>query len=112
MLSILNLDTMILIHEDKWPYLGIITSQMSLKQGLKMFGEQGERSVLKKMKQLHNMETFFPHDPKTLTQEQSIIALSLLIFLKKKCNGEVKSCTCLNKAPLMHIPKIKMLLQP
>ena len=51
------------------------------------------------MQQLHDMDTFFPRDPKTLTREEQIKALLSLIFLKQKHTGEVKSRTCINGAP-------------
>ena len=64
-----------------------------------MFGDKGEKNTLKEMKQLHDMDTFFPRDPKSLTREERMKALSSLIFLKEKNSREVKSCTCINGAP-------------
>lgn len=49
------------------PYFGTILIQLSLKQGLKVFGKLGEAGAMKEIQQLHDMETFFPRDPKTLT---------------------------------------------
>lgn len=72
---------------------------MSLKQGLKVFGKNREKSAMKKTKQLHDMETFSPRDPTSLTQEERINALSSLTFLMEKSSGEVKGCTCMNGAP-------------
>jgi hypothetical protein len=37
--------------------------QMSLKQGLKVFGKKGEAGAMKEMQQLHDIETFFPERP-------------------------------------------------
>eukprot|EP00804_Cyclotella_cryptica_P017574 CCRYP_006738-RC/>CCRYP_006738-RC protein AED:0.40 eAED:0.33 QI:0/-1/0/1/-1/1/1/0/582 len=51
------------------------------------------------MQQLHDMKTFFPRDPKTLTRDERRKALSSLIFLKEKDTGEVKGRTCINGAP-------------
>ena len=51
------------------------------------------------MKQLHDMDTFFPRDPKSLTREERIQALSSLIFIKEKNNGDIKGRTCINGAP-------------
>ena len=72
--------------------------QMSLKQGLKVFGKKGEAGAMKEMQQLHDMETFFPRDPKSMTREERIKALSSLIFLREKNNGEIKGRTCVNGA--------------
>jgi hypothetical protein len=74
-------------------------AQLSLKEGLKRFGQRGKQGALKEMRQLHDMKTFFPRDPKTLTREERRKALSSLIFLKEKESGEVKGRTCINGAP-------------
>jgi hypothetical protein len=98
-LSNLKQEDTLTIQEDELAYLGVIMTQMSLKQGLKVFGERGEASAFKEMKQLHDMDTFFPRDPRTLTREERVRALSSLIFLKEKRNGDVKSRKCINGAP-------------
>jgi hypothetical protein len=79
--------------------LGVIMAQMSLKEGLRQFGDRAEAGAAKEMKQLHDMETFFPRDPRTLTREERIRALSSLIFIKEKSNGDIKGRTCINGAP-------------
>jgi hypothetical protein len=89
----------IFVKDDEIAYFGVLLMQMSLNQGLKVFGKKGEAGAMKEMQQLHDMETFFPRDPKLLTQEERIKALSSLIFLKEKSNGEVKGRTCVNGAP-------------
>ncbi|KAL7502164.1 hypothetical protein ACHAWX_000477 [Stephanocyclus meneghinianus] len=89
----------LIIREDELGYLGIIMMQLNLKEGLKIWGEKGEKSAMKEMAQLHDMDTFVPRDPKSLTREERIKALSLLIFLKEKANGDKKSRTCVNGAP-------------
>eukprot|EP00804_Cyclotella_cryptica_P002489 CCRYP_018085-RG/>CCRYP_018085-RG protein AED:0.29 eAED:0.29 QI:0/-1/0/1/-1/1/1/0/626 len=73
--------------------------QLSLREGLQRFGQRGKEGALKEMRQLHDMKTFFPRDPKTLTREERKRALSSLIFLKEKESGEVKGRTCVNGAP-------------
>lgn len=42
------------------------------------------------MIQLHDMHTFFPRDPRSLTKEEKQKVLSSLNFLKEKDTGEVK----------------------
>ena len=78
---------------------GAIMAQLSLKQGLKKWGQRGADSAMKEMRQMHDLQAFFPRDPKTMTKQQRIQALSSLIFLKEKANGEIKSRTCINGAP-------------
>eukprot|EP00804_Cyclotella_cryptica_P010775 CCRYP_008726-RB/>CCRYP_008726-RB protein AED:0.29 eAED:0.29 QI:0/-1/0/1/-1/1/1/0/375 len=51
------------------------------------------------MKQLHDMRTFIPRDPRSVTSEERKKALSSLIFLKEKETGEVKGRTCINGSP-------------
>ena len=99
MLSALNPEETLIAQEDELGYLGVVMLQMSLKEGLKILGEKGEKSALKEMTQLHDMDTFTPRDPRTLTREERVKALSSLIFLKEKSNGDVKSRTCINGAP-------------
>lgn len=94
-----NGEDTIFVKDNEIAYFGVLFMQMSLKQGLKVFGKKGEAGAMKEMQQLHDMETFFPRDPKSLTQEERIKALSSLIFLKEKSNGEVKGRTCVNGAP-------------
>jgi hypothetical protein len=89
----------LLVREDEIPYLGVVLLQMSLKQGLRVWGEKGEKSAMKEMKQLHDMDTFIPRDPKSLTREERAKALASLIFLKEKANGDITSRTCVNGAP-------------
>jgi hypothetical protein len=63
--------------------------QMSLKQGLKKWGKRAEEGAMKEMHQLNDLKAFFPRDPKTLTREQRVRALSSLIFLKEKDSDSV-----------------------
>ena len=64
------------INEDEVDVLGTIMAQMSLKEGLRQFGDRTEAAATKEMKQLHDMDTFFPQDPKSLTREERIQTLS------------------------------------
>jgi len=68
--------------------------QLSLKQGLKTFGEAGEHAAMKEVRQLHDFKTFRPVHAKALTHQQRIEALSSLIFLKEKSNGDIKGRAC------------------
>ena len=46
------------------------TKQFGIKAGLKHCGKEGEKSVVKELTQIHDMKTFFPKDPKTMTAEE------------------------------------------
>jgi hypothetical protein len=78
---------------------GIALQQYSIKAGLKKFGEKGQKAVTKELKQLHDMVTFFPIDPTTVTKEQRTKAISSLMFLKEKRNGDVKGRACADGRP-------------
>ena len=64
MLSALDDEDTISVKDDEIAYMVVMLTQMSLKAGLKAFGDQGKGSALKEMTQLHDMDTFFPRDPK------------------------------------------------
>ncbi len=46
-LNVLDPEAMILVKEDKLAYLGVLNDQLSLKVGLKDFGESGEVVMIK-----------------------------------------------------------------
>ena len=72
-------------------------TQLSLKQGLKVFGEKRRATALKEVTQLHDMSCFFPRDPKSLTREERI---------KEKRSKEIKARSCINGPPQReYIPK-------
>ena len=70
------------------------TQQMSMKQGLKRFGEEGYAAVKKEMQQLHDRKVMQPINRKDLTPAQKREALGYLMFLKKKRSGTVKGRGC------------------
>lgn len=72
---------------------------MSLKEGIRLFGERTKDGATKEMRQLHEMNTFSPREARSLTKEERIKALSSLIFLKEKSNGDIKGRTCINRSP-------------
>ena len=73
------------------------TPQMSMKRGLRMFGEEGYTAVRKEMQQLHDRKVMQPVKRKDLTPVQKREALGYLMFLKKKRNGTVKGRGCADK---------------
>ncbi len=85
-----DLATPIPVYSNEVKVLGVIMTQLSLKEGLKRFGEEGKQGALKEMRQLHNMGTFIPRDPRTITPDERKKALSSLIFLKEKDTGKIK----------------------
>ena len=67
---------------------------MSLKAGLRTFGNDGVRVVEKEMRQLDDRGIMMPVHKKCLTPEQRKEALAYLMFLKQKRCGKVKGRGC------------------
>ena len=70
------------------------TPQMSLKAGLRTFGNDGMRAVEKEMRPLPDQGVMMPVHKKSLTSEQQKEALAYLMFLKRKHCGKVKGRGC------------------
>ena len=72
--------------------LGVALAQVySLKRGLKEFGQDGKNAVQSEFQQHHDMDTYFPIDPKELTRQQKRDALELLMNLVKKRDGRINA---------------------
>jgi hypothetical protein len=76
----------------------LVIPQMSMKRGLKVFGEEGvEAGVKKEMMQLHDSRKVMePKHATELTHAQKQEALAYLMFLKRKRCGKVKGRGCAN----------------
>ena len=68
--------------------------QMSMKKGLKVFGEPGYAVVKKEMRQLHDRKVMRPINRKDLSPSQKKEALGYLMFLTKKRCGTIKGRGC------------------
>ena len=71
-----------------------VTKQYGVKQGIKMFGEDGVDAVLTELKQLHDRTVVSPINPKLMTKEMRDKALPYLMFLKRKRCGKIKGRGC------------------
>ena len=77
--------------------LGVVMAQIySIKNGIKEFGERGSESVMKELRSIDDLDTFFPVAANSLTKEQKQAALESLPFITEKRNGDVKTQTCVN----------------
>jgi hypothetical protein len=70
-----------------------IMTQLSLKAGLKEWGEEYFTAAQSEMKQLHFMSTFKPKHWRELGQVQRQIVLESHMFLKQKRDGKIKGRT-------------------
>jgi hypothetical protein len=92
--------------EDEIKVWGYIMMQYNLKPSLRKFGARGAAAAVKKLTQLHIMDTWKPLHPSQRGQEEKMQALSLLLFLKEKQTGQIKGRACINGAPQrVYIPK-------
>jgi hypothetical protein len=92
-LNVLDPEAMILVKEDKLAYLGFLMTNWVWKLGWKILGREVRSACSKEMTQLHDMQTFIPHNSQSLTQEEWVKALSLLIILKEMKNSNDKGQT-------------------
>ena len=61
-----------------------VFTQLNLKQGLKIFGNEGIKATKAEMKKIHDKVVFHPIKGKQLTKKQKNEALWVLMFLKQK----------------------------
>lgn len=81
------------------PPEGSTCMQAGLNVGLKKFGAQGKAANTKELFQLHNLECYFPVHGKYLTPKQWKKESGLLILLKEKWDGAIKSKSCTDGRP-------------
>ena len=70
-----------------------IMTQLSLKAGMKTWGNKAEKAVHSEMKQLHLRDTFKPMHWKELDETQRKTVLESHMFLKQKRDGTIKGRT-------------------
>jgi hypothetical protein len=68
-----------------------MSEQMSLKRGLKEFGEEGTNAVIKELKQLDYRDAIKPLHARHVTREQQKAALRYLMYLKQKRQANVNN---------------------
>jgi len=76
------------------PHAHIMMTQMSVKQGIKAFGERGSDAMLKELNQLHEQKALLPLRKEDMSYEQTKRALRYLMFLKEKCDSIIKARGC------------------
>jgi hypothetical protein len=70
-----------------------IMTQLSLKSGLKQWGDKAHAAVMSEMKQLHFRNTFKPKHWSKLLKTQRQTVLESHMFLKEKRDGSLKGRT-------------------
>jgi hypothetical protein len=95
--GVLNPDAHICVQEYSYQaepdVVAAIMTQLSLKAGLKEWGDRAFTAARSEMKQLHLRNTFKPKHWRELSQVQRQMVLESHIFLKQKCDGKIKGRT-------------------
>jgi hypothetical protein len=95
--GVLNPDAHMFVQEDFYQaepdVVAAIMTQLSLKSGLKEWGDKAYTAVESEMKQLHFRNTFKPMHWKKLTDIQRQTVLESHMFLKEKRDGKIKGRT-------------------
>ena len=73
--------------------VAMIMTQLSMKAGLKAWGDPAKSAVKEEMQQLHMRDTFQLRHWNTLTPEEKDRLLESRLFLKKKRCGKIKGRT-------------------
>jgi len=71
--------------------------QMSMREGIKKYGELAIQAVLAEYSQLDNKGVFVDMNPDELSAEQKSKALDLITLVKYKRNGKFKGRACANR---------------
>ena len=74
--------------------LGFIFTQVSMKKGLKLYGDRGEAAIEEELQQLHDRKVMEPVAADSLTYAEKKKALEYLMFLKEKRTGKIKGRGC------------------
>jgi len=69
-------------------------TQMKVREGLKEFGEKGNKSLIKELNQLHRQQALLPIQREDTLHEEKKRALWYLMFLKEKRDSSIKARGC------------------
>ena len=95
--SVLNPDAHMFVQHDFYQaepdVVAFIMTQLSLKAGLKHWGDRGYKAAHSEMKQLHFQDSFKPVLWSELSRTQRQMVLESHMFLKEKQDGMIKGQT-------------------
>ena len=77
----------------------LVLTQLGMKAGIKLWGEDGVRAIVKAMKQFNDRKVVTPMLPQEVTPEVKAKALGYLMFLKMKRSGDIKGRGCADGRP-------------
>ena len=58
---------------------------------MELFGDRAEVATAKELQQIHDFGTYVPQDAKELSRTERMKALSALMFIVEKRNGDIKA---------------------
>jgi len=76
--------------EGEKPHLQVLMTQMSIKAGIKKFGERGNDAVSKELRQLHDRKAMVLVLKDDLSLEDKKKALRYLMFIKERGTGKLQ----------------------
>ena len=77
----------------------LILTQVGMKKGIKLWGEEGVAANIKEMKQFHDKGVVEPLKPSDISDDIRKKALGYLMFFLKKRNGIIKGRGCADGRP-------------
>ena len=75
---------------DWYQVLHCSMTELSMKAGMRRWGDKGQNSVSKELSQLHMRDTFDPINPKTLNKQEYDQVLESHLFFKEKQDDSIK----------------------
>ena len=78
------------MEEGEKPHLQVLMTQMSVKAGIKKFGERGIDAVSKELQQLHDRKAMVLVLKDELSLEDKKKDLRYLMFIKERWTGQLK----------------------
>ena len=72
----------------------IVVQQYNLKKGFELFGDRAKAATTKELQQMHDFGTYVSQDAKELSSAECLKALSALMFIVEKRNGDIKVRKC------------------
>jgi hypothetical protein len=95
--GVLNPDAHMFVQDDFYQsdpdVVAMVMTQLSLKAGLKAWGNKAHTAAHSEMKQLHMRDTFKPWHWRELSHTQRQMVLESHMFLKEKRDGQTKART-------------------
>jgi len=72
----------------------VMLTLMNVQEGIKKFGEKGNKALLKELSQLHQQEALLPVHKENMSHDEKKKALRYLMFLKEKRDRSIKARGC------------------